>query len=84
MQQVMVRTYKAKSRPMAAKAFSSDAEKLAGQGYGVVLQSWESGKTGWLRFVLTLTLSRWLFKPDGSLTVTYRLDRASNATQVQS
>jgi hypothetical protein len=69
---------------MAAKAFSSDAEKLAGQGYSVVLQSWEAGKTGWLRFVLTLTLSRWLFKPDGSLTVTYRLERASNAPQVQS
>jgi len=46
MHQLIVRAYKVKSRPIAAKAFSQDAEKLAGQGYIVVLQSWEAGKTG--------------------------------------
>ena len=81
MQQVIVRTYKAKSRPIAAKAFSADAEELAGQGYIVVLQSWEPGKTGCLRCLrslLTLTL------PAGSLTVTYRLELAPNAPKPQS
>ena len=81
MQQVIVRTYKAKSRPIAAKAFSADAEKLAGQGYIVVLQSWETGKTGCL---LTPTLSAWIFKPAGSLTVTYRLDSTPNVPKPQS
>jgi hypothetical protein len=78
MQQVIVRTYKAKSRPIAAKAFSADAEKLAGQGYIVVLQSWEPGKTGCLRSLLTLTL------PAGSLTVTYRLEATPDAPKPQS
>ena len=78
MQQVIVRTYKAKSRPIAAKAFSADAEKLAGQGYIVVLQSWETGKTGCLRSLLTLTL------PAGLLTVTYRLDSTPNVPKPQS
>jgi hypothetical protein len=72
MQQVIVRTYKAKSRPIAVKAFSDDAEKLAGQGYIVVLQSWEPGKTGRM------------FKPAGLLTVTYRLDSAPNVPKPQS
>jgi hypothetical protein len=81
MQQVIVRTYKAKSRPIAAKAFSADAEKLAGQGYIVVLQSWETGKTGCL---LTPTLSAWIFKPAGSLTVTYSLESTPDAPKPQS
>jgi hypothetical protein len=72
MQQVIVRTYKAKSRPIAVKAFSADAETLAGQGYIVVLQSWEPGKIGRI------------FKPGGSLTVTYRLDSAPNVPKPQS
>jgi hypothetical protein len=81
MQQVIVRTYKAKSRPIAAKALSADAEKLAAQGYIVVLQSWEPGKTGCL---LPPTRSAWIFKPTGSLTVTYKLESAPNAPKPQS
>ena len=81
MQQVIVRTYKAKSRPIAAKALSADAEKLAAQGYIVVLQSWETGKTGCL---LTSTLSAWIFKPTGSLTVTYSLESTPDAPKPQS
>jgi hypothetical protein len=72
MQQVIVRTYKAKSRPIAVKAFSDEAKTLASQGYIVVLQSWEPGKTGRI------------FKPGGSLTVTYRLDSAPNVPKPQS
>jgi len=72
MQQVIVRTYKAKSRPIAVKAFSDEAKTLASQGYSVVLQSWEPGKTGRM------------FKPAGSLTVTYRLDSAPNVPKPQS
>jgi hypothetical protein len=80
MQQVIVRTYKAKSRPIAVNAFRADAETLAGQGYIVVLQSWEAGKTGCLP---TSTLSAWIFKPAGLLTVTYRLDSAPNVPKPQ-
>jgi hypothetical protein len=71
MQQVIVRTYKAKSRPIAVTAFSNDAEKLAGQGYIVVLQSWQARKAGRI------------FKTAGSLTVTYRLDSAPNVPKPQ-
>ena len=81
MQQVIVRTYKAKSRPIAVKAFSDDAKTLASQGYIVVLQSWEPGKTWCLP---TSTLSAWIFKPAGLLTVTYRLDSTPNVPKPQS
>jgi hypothetical protein len=71
MQDIIVRIYKAKSRPIALKAFNAEAEQLAGQGYIVVMHSWEAGKTGCLP---VSTLSTWVFKPAGLLTVTYRLD----------
>ena len=67
-----VKIYKGKSQEKAARQFSRDAEKMARDGWEVVAQSWEPGKTGCLRFLLTLTASAWIFKPAGSLTVTYK------------
>ena len=42
------------------------------------------GKTGWPRFLLTLSLSAWMFKATGSVTVTYRLELALNAPKPRS
>jgi hypothetical protein len=81
--QVIVRTYKAKSQSKAAKGFSRDAAKLARKGYMPIAQSWEQGKSGVLRFAITLGLSAWVLKPAGSLTVTYRLEPAQTTATTQ-
>lgn len=72
-QQVIVRTYKG-SQSGTAKAFQKDAARLAEQGYLPIAQSWHGAREdlvlwhGLLAFVYVL---RALFKPAGTLTVTY-------------
>jgi hypothetical protein len=79
---VIVRVYKSKSQSSAAKEYGNDAAKLARQGYVPVSQSWEPGKSGCLRFLFTLGLSAWIFKPAGSLTVTYRIEQPQPQPQI--
>jgi hypothetical protein len=70
---VIVRSYKSKNQPAAAREFAADAKKLAKQGYVPVSQSWEEGKTGIARLVVTGGVAAFALKPKGSLTVTYHL-----------
>lgn len=76
---VIVRSYKAKNQPAAAREFANDAKKLAKQGYRPIAQSWEEGKTGLARLVVTGGISAFALKPKGSLTVTYQLETAAPA-----
>jgi len=69
--QTLVRSYKSKNQPAASRAFAKDAAFLSQGGWSPVAQSWEQGKSGCLRFIVTLGLSAWVLKPAGSLTVTY-------------
>lgn len=71
---VIVRSYKSKNQPAAAREFAKDARKLAAQGYRPVAQSWEEGKTGIARLIVTAGTSAFAFKPKGSLSVTYQLE----------
>lgn len=79
---IIVRTYKGRSQEGAARAFQSDAARLALQGYHPVSQSWAQGSYGCGCFLLALLLAivvigilifiyMLLVKPEGTLTVTY-------------
>lgn len=80
---VIVRSYKAKNQPAAAREFAKDARKLAAQGYRPIAQSWEEGKTGLLRLIVTGGTSAFALKPKGSLTVTYQLETPAAPVIVQ-
>jgi hypothetical protein len=70
--QVIVRTYKAKRQADAARDFAKDAQKLAATGYFPVSQSWGEGNSGCRRVILLGFVGALVFKPAGTLTVTYR------------
>jgi hypothetical protein len=69
---VVVKTYTAKNQAEAAKLFAEDAVQMGREGYEPISQSWADGKPGIGR-VLMLGLFSAIMKPDGDLTVTYRL-----------
>jgi hypothetical protein len=71
MTSTIVRSYKAKSQERAIKAFSRDAANLALEGYEPVSQSWGDGRGGCLRFILLGGIGALVFKPKGTLVVTY-------------
>lgn len=79
---IEVKDYRAKRPEDATKAFRKDAEKLAKQGYVPVSQSWADGRTGIKRFIMLGGVGSLVFKPAGTLTVTYRLDPAAAGTVV--
>lgn len=70
---VEVVVYKARTQEDAAKEFQKDAVKRAGRGYEVVSQSWADGRSGCLRFLMLGGIGAMVIKPEGTLTVTYRL-----------
>ncbi len=74
--QVIVRSYKAKRQEEAAREFAKDATALARQGYQPVSQSWAEGRSGCLRVVLLGFVGALVFKPAGTLSVTYRKEVA--------
>jgi hypothetical protein len=82
---IIIRTYKAGSQSQAAAQFARDAQNLARYGYVPVSQSWEQGTWGCGAFLVALLLCvvlvgilifiyMLIVKPEGSLTVTYRLE----------
>jgi hypothetical protein len=68
---VMIRTYKASSQEKAVKVFAKDAAQLGLQGYEPVSQSWADGRSGCLRVLLLGFVGALVFKPKGTLVVTY-------------
>lgn len=76
-QQVQVKVYKGKRQSDAAKDFQRDATNLAAQNYLPVSQSWAEGRSGCLRVVLLGFIGALIWKPAGTLTVTYSLQRPS-------
>lgn len=76
-QQIIVKTYEGKRQSDAAKKFQADAQKMAADGYRPVSQSWADGRAGCMR-ILTLGLFSLVWKPDGTLTVTYELTAGSS------
>lgn len=73
MQPIHIATYKAKDQQAAAKQFAKDAEKWASRGYEPVSQSWADGRSGCARVILLGFVGALVWKPAGTLTVTYRL-----------
>lgn len=69
---IVVKSYEGKRQSDAAKAFAADAQRMAKDGYLPISQSWSDGKIGVGRAV-ALGLFSLMFKPAGSLTVTYQL-----------
>lgn len=83
---VQVRTYKAKTQKLAADAFTLDSGYMAARGYYPTSQSWAPGSWGAGAFIIALLLAIFIIgilifiyllivKPDGTLTVTYQLQR---------
>jgi len=68
---VEIRIYRAKRPEEAARAFQEDAPRLYEQGYEIASQSWADGRSGCLR-VLFFGIFALIFKPMGTLTVSYR------------
>src|SRR5664279_3018338 len=77
-QTVIVRTYTGRTQADASEAFAIDARRLARDGYDVVSQSWADGRSGIGR-VLAIGVAALAIRPDGMLTVTYRLRPAAPA-----
>lgn len=84
-QRVIVRAYRARSQQAAAPQMQADAERLAAAGYAPVAQSWAQGSWGAGAFILAiilillfglgllLLLALLIWRPAGTLTVTYEL-----------
>ena len=84
-QRVIVRAYRARSQQAAAPQMQADAERLAAAGYTPVAQSWAQGSWGAGAFILAiilillfglgllLLLALLIWRPAGTLTVTYQL-----------
>jgi hypothetical protein len=77
-QQVLIKVYKGKRQSDAAKEFQKEASTLAAQGYMPVSQSWAEGRSGCLRVIMLGFIGALIWKPAGTLTVTY-----SRQAQVQ-
>ena len=88
----IVRMYKGKQADANA-AFQQDAAALAGQGYVPTSQSWAPGQWGRGAFMLAVFLFLFLigilvfiymllFKPDGTLTVTYTRQQLASSSQM--
>lgn len=71
MNETMVRTYKARDQQAAAKAYSDEANALAGDAWIPVSQSWAEGRSGCLRVIALGFIGALVIKPKGSLSVTY-------------
>lgn len=82
MNTVEIRTYKARTQEDAAKSYTKDASKMARKGYSPVSQSWADGRSGVLRFLMLGGIGALVFKPKGTLTVTYKLDPAPQGVPV--
>ncbi len=83
----LVRTYRGRQQSQAIASYEKDAETLAQRGYAPVGQSWGDGQWDGGTFLIALILSLFgvglillaymaIFRPDGSLCVTYRLGAA--------
>jgi hypothetical protein len=83
---VLVRVYEANQQADAVTKFEADAARLARDGYVPVAQSWAQGQWGCGAWLVALLLCIVLIgilvfiymlivKPEGTLTVTYRLDK---------
>jgi hypothetical protein len=73
LERVVVVTYSGRTQEDAASHFAEDAAVLAEDGYAPTSQSWADGRSGCLRFILLGGFGALIFKPDGTLTVTYQL-----------
>lgn len=69
---IIVRTYTGKRQSDAAEVFAKDAILAAADGYEPVSQSWAEGRSGCLRIIGLGFIGALVWKPAGSLTVTYR------------
>ena len=82
--QILIRVYRGRQQSGALAKFDADAQQLAAAGYEPVSQSWAQGEWGCGAFLVALVLFVFvlgilifiymlLVKPEGTLTVTYRL-----------
>lgn len=71
---VVVRTYSGRTQDDAAMVFAADAAEMGALGYVPVSQSWADGRPGVGR-MLAIGVFSLAARPNGTLTVTYRLDR---------
>ena len=83
----LVRTYRGHQQREAIASYVKDAETLARRGYAPVGQSWGDGQWDGGTFLIALILSLFgvglillaymaIFRPGGSLCVTYRFRAA--------
>ena len=83
----LVRTYRGRQQSQAIASYVKDAETLAQRGYAPVGQSWGDGQWDGGAFLIALILCLFgvglillaymaIFRPGGSLCVTYRLRAA--------
>ena len=73
--QVLVKVYKGKRQSDAAKDFQKEASSLAAHDYMPVSQSWAEGRSGCMRVILLGFIGALIWKPAGTLSVTYALQR---------
>jgi hypothetical protein len=73
---IVIRTYPGRTQADAATAFADEARDFAADGYFPVGQSWADGRSGLGRVIALGFFGALVFKPNGTLTVTYEL-RAS-------
>jgi hypothetical protein len=66
-----VRTYTGRDQQAATEEYTKDAAKMAEQGWMPVGQSWADGRSGCLRVIMLGFIGALVWKPKGSLTVTY-------------
>ena len=82
--QVIVKTYKGKTKEQAIAAYQTDSTLMSEQGYSPTAQSWAPGQYGCGAFLLSLLLCflivgiivfiyMLIVKPEGTLSVTYEL-----------
>ena len=69
-EQAVIGMYRSRTLGGATGQYQVDARALAAQGYEPVGQSWAEGKRGCLSLILFG--GGLLFRPKGTLTVTYR------------
>jgi hypothetical protein len=80
---VEIRIYRARRPEDASRDFQADAVGMHELGYEVVSQSWAEGRSGCLRVVALGFFGALVFKPNGSLTVTYRARKGAKANKAR-
>lgn len=68
---IMVKVYKGRDQSHAASEYAKDAGQLAVHGWSPTGQSWADGRSGCLRVLMLGFIGALVWKPKGTLTVTY-------------